>query len=290
MNIGRVSDEVDEEMTKKKVKLNQNVGASSFAVRPSALFSKEPSKLTRTAAGFRQQKPEKHTLIPQLSNSQSKDDICVKNQLGRQSVSDESSLKRQYDKALTFLHGQNSVDISASDGAKKPRSFVIMRVSFKRKVFGVSWLLGQLVDIHTDIHGEINQAQKLRKIKPRMRVMKPCAPASQEQASNRSSDASTRSMQSDLNSFIPYADGTLVVIENPVFTDQIFSKSNRSGDEVDLAQLLVANEEQGGYLTVLSPGIAALSDTQMSDYQLQINKDSPMKVDEENEDGKMDID
>ena len=97
-------------------------------------------------------------------------------------------------------------------------------------------------------------------------------------------------MQSDLNSFIPYADGTLVVIENPVFTDQIFSKSNRSGDEVDLAQLLVANEEQGGYLTVLSPGIAALSDTQMSDYQLQINKDSPMKVDEENEDGKMDID
>ena len=53
-NIGRTSDEVDEEMTKKKVKLNQNVGASSFAVRPSAVFSKDPSKLTRTAAGFRQ--------------------------------------------------------------------------------------------------------------------------------------------------------------------------------------------------------------------------------------------
>ena len=70
-----------------------------------------------------------------------------------------------------------------------------------------------------------------------------------------------RSMNSgDLNHFIPYSDGSLVVIENPVFTDQIFSKSNRAGDEVDLAQLLVANEEQGGYLTVLSPGITALSD------------------------------
>ena len=93
----------------------------------------------------------------------------------------------------------------------------------------------------------------------------------------------------DLNHFIPYSDGSLVVIENPVFTDQIFSKSNRAGDEVDLAQLLVANEEQGGYLTVLSPGITALSDNQMSDYQLQISKDSPMKIDEEKEDVKMDI-
>ena len=93
---------------------------------------------------------------------------------------------------------------------------------------------------------------------------------------------------SDLNHFIPYSDGSLVVIENPVFTDQIFCKANRSGDEVDLAQLLVANEEQGGYLTVLSPGVSALTDTQMSDYQLQISKDSPMKIDEE--DVKMDID
>lgn len=55
INMDRVSDEIDELVpTKKKAKLGQNVAASSFAVRPSNMFSKEPSKLTRTAAGFRQ--------------------------------------------------------------------------------------------------------------------------------------------------------------------------------------------------------------------------------------------
>ena len=61
--------------------------------------------------------------------------------------------------------------------------------------------------------------------------------------------------------FGPYVEGGLVVIENPVFTDSVFSKSNRSGDEVDLAKLLVANEGQGGYLTVLSASVAALTDS-----------------------------
>ena len=68
------------------------------------------------------------------------------------------------------------------------------------------------------------------------------------------------------------------MIENPLFTDIAFNKSNRSGDEVDISQLLVANEEQGGYLTVVSASIAALTDTQMKDYQLQISKESPLKA------------
>ena len=201
-------------------------------------------------------------------------------------ISDESSLVKQYEKALT-----DSTLISEPEkeaAKKKPKSFIIMRINFKRKVCGVNWLLGQLVDIHTDIHGEINQAQKLGKIKPRMRVMKPCAPMVQGQASNRSSDISNRSMQSDAHQFNPYTEGSLIVIESPIFTDFAFSKANRTGEEVDLSKLLVANEEQGGYLTVLSASIAALSDSQMNDYQLQISKESPMKVDEE--EGKMEVD
>ena len=76
------------------------------------------------------------------------------------------------------------------------------------------------------------------------------------------------SMNSGTSESNKYGDGTLVVIENPIFTDSAFSKSSRSGDEVDLSKLLVANKEQGGYLTVLSASVSALSDNQLKEYQL----------------------
>ena len=75
---------------------------------------------------------------------------------------------------------------------KKPKSFIVMKVSFKRRVFGVNWLVGQLVEINTIIPGEINQAAKLQRLKPRIRVMKPSVPCSQssQSISMRSSGSS----------------------------------------------------------------------------------------------------
>ena len=66
---------------------------------------------------------------------------------------------------------------------------------------------------------------------------------------------------SGLNQFQFASAGSLVVIENPIFTDIAFSKSARSGDEVDIEQLCVANDSQSGFLTVVSASIAALTDT-----------------------------
>ena len=79
--------------------------------------------------------------------------------------------------------------------------------------------------------------------------MKPAATIT-NQSSNRCSDQSmsertvkSHNTDSATNSFSEFAEGSLVVIENPMFTDSLFSQSNRSGDEIDLSKLLVANEE-----------------------------------------------
>ena len=81
---------------------------------------------------------------------------------------------------MSALFAQVSVSsATGSEAVKKPpQSFIIMKVSFKLRVSGVNWLVGQLVEIHTQIPGEINQATKLQKIKPRVRIMKPSAACS----------------------------------------------------------------------------------------------------------------
>ena len=48
-----------------------------------------------------------------------------------------------------------------------------MKISFKRSLYGITWLVGELVDFKTQISGEINLAEKLKKIKPRIRIIKP---------------------------------------------------------------------------------------------------------------------
>ena len=57
--------------------------------------------------------------------------------------------------------------------ASKSESFVIMKILFKRNMFGITWLVGELVDFSTKISGEINVAEQLKKIKPRIRIIKP---------------------------------------------------------------------------------------------------------------------
>ena len=48
-----------------------------------------------------------------------------------------------------------------------------MKISFKRSLYGITWLVGELIDFKTQISGEINLAEKLKKIKPRIRIIKP---------------------------------------------------------------------------------------------------------------------
>ena len=54
---------------------------------------------------------------------------------------------------------------------KLPKSFLIMRVLLKKKVAGVSWIIGQVVDMSTTEPRQQNLTIQIKKLKPKIRTI-----------------------------------------------------------------------------------------------------------------------
>ena len=103
-------------------------------------------------------------------------------------------------------------------------------------------------------------AEQLKKIRPRIRIIKPQANGSEGKKNQEHEDQ--------------FAEGVMAVVENPVFTELEFNQAKRDDEEVNIAGLLEANSEQSGLLTLVSQKVSRLDETEAQKFQVpQISKD-----------------
>ena len=53
---------------------------------------------------------------------------------------------------------------------ERPTSYIMAKLLFKKRVYGVQWLFAEVVGITTNVPSEKNLAEKIDRAKPKIRV------------------------------------------------------------------------------------------------------------------------
>ena len=148
-----------------------------------------------------------------------------------------------------------------------PSSYILAKVMFKRRVYGTHWYFSQIMEVHTSVPHEKSLAEKLQRIKPKVKVAQAVhqLPKTNRQSnascsSHRSSKASGQATkQDDSTASIP--ENSIIVIECPRYVEVDFkvgAADDCDDDEMDISEILRQTE---GYLTVFSVCIKPLQET-----------------------------
>lgn len=119
---------------------------------------------------------------------------------------------------------------------------MLAKYLFKKKCYGVQWIYAEIMEVNTTISSEKNLAEKIRKIKPKIRISQAFPDSTILTTSNKrvsgNSNASLISDRSSLDaksSLATIAEGTLIVIDKPIFSDVAYQ--NKISDHNDSEKL-----------------------------------------------------
>lgn len=51
-----------------------------------------------------------------------------------------------------------------------PKSYILAKILFKKRVYGVHWVFAETMEVHTKISSEKNFAAEVQKVRPKIRI------------------------------------------------------------------------------------------------------------------------
>ena len=137
-----------------------------------------------------------------------------------------------------------------------PKSYILAKYRFKRKVYGIVYHFAEIMQVNTTISAEKNLAEKVQKIKPKLRVSEAFPDSTVSNIERRSGN----SIKYEENASSNLTEGTIIVIERPIFTEIENDAYASRDNDFNMVSIL---RRTGGYLSIVCNGLKPLSETNL---------------------------